>query len=104
MSEVSLKPRNAYVHTPKSRRLFGLQEPPTFYPTKEDFKDTYQYIESIAEEGVKYGIIKIVPPPSWNPKFAVDIGVGCPFWFVSIIVLWLTLFCSNSNSKPGSRP
>lgn len=76
MSEVAIKPKKAYKHVAKSNRLFNLQEPPTFYPTKEEFKDTYKYIESISEEGAKYGIIKIIPPPSWNPKFAVDVGVG----------------------------
>lgn len=76
MSEVALKPKKPYKHVPKSKRLFGLEEPPTFYPTKEEFKDTYKYIESIAHEGSKYGVIKIVPPVSWNPKLALDIGVS----------------------------
>lgn len=76
LGEVAVKPKKPYQHVPKSHRMFGLQEPPTFYPTKEEFKDAYQYIESIAEEGSKYGVIKIIPPAAWNPKFALDIGVS----------------------------
>lgn len=33
------------------------------------------YVRSIADVGAKYGIIKIVPPESWNPDFAIDTEV-----------------------------
>ncbi|KAA8618227.1 histone demethylase JARID1D [Pyrenophora tritici-repentis] len=57
---------------PKQNRLFGLRESPTYRPTAEQFKDPVQYIQSIREEAQKYGIVKIVPPDSWNPPFAID--------------------------------
>ncbi|KAH9882346.1 hypothetical protein J1614_000582 [Plenodomus biglobosus] len=57
---------------PKPNRMFGLQEAPTYRPTAEQFKDPVQYIQSIREEAQKFGIVKIVPPDSWNPPFAVD--------------------------------
>lgn len=82
MNEVPLKPRKVYKCSPKQQRVFGLKEAPTFYPTKEEFRDTYQYIESIAKEGSKYGAVKIVPPASWNPKLALDIGVGTTDFYV----------------------
>lgn len=59
----------------KSNRLFGLQEAPTFRPTEEEFKDPFEYMRKIAPEGRKYGIVKIVPPNSWNPDFAIDTEV-----------------------------
>ncbi|KAF1935845.1 PLU-1-domain-containing protein [Clathrospora elynae] len=59
-------------HPPKPNRLFGLQESRTYRPTAEQFKDPVQYIQSIREEAQKYGIVKIVPPESWTPPFAID--------------------------------
>lgn len=57
---------------PKSQRMFGLQEAPTYRPTAEQFKDPLAYMQSIHEEAQQYGIVKIVPPDTWNPAFAVD--------------------------------
>lgn len=62
-------------YTEDSKRPFGIPEPPTFYPTTDEFSDSYNYINSIAEEGKKYGIVKVVPPSSWNPSFSLDTGV-----------------------------
>ncbi|KAI8387444.1 hypothetical protein BD560DRAFT_382515 [Blakeslea trispora] len=56
----------------KHPRIFGLQEAPTFYPTKEEFKDPLSYIEKISIEGEKYGIIKIVPPKDYQPEFSLN--------------------------------
>lgn len=61
---------------PKQNRLFGLRESPTYRPTAEQFKDPVQYIQSIRDEAQKYGIVKIVPPDSWNPPFAIDTEVS----------------------------
>lgn len=57
---------------PKPQRMFGLQEAPTYRPTAEQFKDPIAYMQSIREEAQQYGIVKIVPPDTWNPAFAVD--------------------------------
>lgn len=61
---------------PKPNRMFGLQEAPTYRPTAEEFKDPVQYIQTIREEAQKFGIVKIVPPESWNPPFAIDTEVS----------------------------
>lgn len=37
------------------------------------------YIRQISPEGSKYGIVKVVPPDSWNPEFAMDTEVGIMF-------------------------
>lgn len=59
----------------KSNRLFGIEEAPTFYPTRDEFKDPLRYIEKISPEGEKYGIIKIVPPNDYNPDFSLKTEV-----------------------------
>ncbi|CAO0801826.1 unnamed protein product [Mucor circinelloides] len=56
----------------KSNRLFGIQEAPTFYPTNEEFKDPLAYIKSLEVPGSKYGIIKIVPPADYHPRFSLN--------------------------------
>jgi [histone H3]-trimethyl-L-lysine4 demethylase len=62
---------------PKVSRPHGLQEAPTFYPTEEEFRaGPLEYIRKIAEEGSKYGIVKIIPPEGWNPTFAIDTEVS----------------------------
>lgn len=61
----------------KSKRLFGIEEAPTFYPTKDEFKDPLSYIQKISPEGEKYGIIKIVPPKDYNPDFSLKTEVCC---------------------------
>ncbi|KAK9316935.1 PLU-1-like protein-domain-containing protein [Lipomyces starkeyi] len=68
----------AHKPPPKKERVLGLQEAPTYYPSEDEFKDPFKYIVSIADEGKEYGIIKIVPPDSWRPEFALDTE---RFWF-----------------------
>ncbi|CAN8294959.1 unnamed protein product [Cochlearia groenlandica] len=44
-----------------------LEDAPVFYPTEEEFEDTLSYIAKIRPQAEKYGICRIVPPPSWKP-------------------------------------
>ena len=46
---------------------------PVFEPTEEQFKDPLAYISSIRAEGEKFGIVKIRPPPSFQPPFALSV-------------------------------
>jgi [histone H3]-trimethyl-L-lysine4 demethylase len=47
------------IEVPKTKRPMGLQEAPTFWPNEKEWADPLAYIQSIAEEGRKYGIIKV---------------------------------------------
>lgn len=60
---------------PKQNRLFGIPEAPSYYPTEEEWREPMEYMRKIAPEGSKYGIVKIVPPESWNPSFAINTEV-----------------------------
>lgn len=53
----------------------GIKEAPTFRPTEDEWKSPMTYIQGIAEEGSRYGIVKIIPPDGWNPDFAIDTEV-----------------------------
>lgn len=59
----------------KWARPHNLQEGKTFRPTEDEFKDPFQYMQKIAPEGRKFGIVKIIPPDGWNPDFAIDTEV-----------------------------
>ena len=61
--------------TRKRIRPHGLQDAPTFRPSEEEFADPHRYIQKISSEGQKYGAVKIIPPDSWKPDFAVDTEV-----------------------------
>jgi [histone H3]-trimethyl-L-lysine4 demethylase len=47
------------VEVPKQNRPMGLQEAPTYWPTEKEWADPVGYIQSIADEGKKYGIVKV---------------------------------------------
>lgn len=52
-------------------------EAPTFYPTEEEFADPIAYIDSIRRRGGEAaGVACVVPPPSWDPPFALERGTS----------------------------
>jgi hypothetical protein len=65
-----------YEDPSKESRKTDILEAPVLYPTPEEFKDPYAYIESIAHIGHRYGIIKIVPPEGWRPSFVLNTEVS----------------------------
>ncbi|KAL7324721.1 hypothetical protein PS15p_209871 [Mucor circinelloides] len=68
----TVKTKSQEPEVDKPNRLFGIQEAPTFYPTKEEFKDPLAYIKSLEGPGSKYGIIKIVHPADYHPEFSLN--------------------------------
>lgn len=61
--------------TPRTNRMFNLPNAPIYRPTEEEFRDPMEYMRKIAPEGSKYGIVKVVPPSTWNPSFAINTEV-----------------------------
>jgi len=49
---------------------------PTFHPTEEEFRDPVAFIQSIRAAGEAAGAVCIVPPPSWDPPFALERGTN----------------------------
>lgn len=46
-----------------------IPEVPVYYPTEEEFRDFASCMARIEEMGAQHmGLVKIVPPPSWNPR------------------------------------
>lgn len=78
--------------TPRTRpRIFGLQEAPTYHPTELEFKDPIRYIQSIRPEAEKFGIVKIVPPDTYKPGFAINTKVYSMMDFIIFYCLTLEL-------------
>ncbi|RUS89616.1 hypothetical protein EGW08_002634 [Elysia chlorotica] len=48
-------------------------EAPVFTPSEEEFADPLAYIAKIRPVGLQTGIVKIKPPPDWQPPFAVNV-------------------------------
>ena len=57
---------------PPRIHIHGISEAPTYRPSDEDWRDPLEYLRQIEPEGRRYGIVKIIPPDSWNPDFAID--------------------------------
>ena len=55
----------------KGRTTSPLQVPEcvTYRPTWEEFQNFEKYVEFLESEGAhKAGIVKVIPPPEWNPR------------------------------------
>uniref|UniRef100_A0ACD5TPE0 Uncharacterized protein n=2 Tax=Avena sativa TaxID=4498 RepID=A0ACD5TPE0_AVESA len=53
-------------HPDESHRP-DIDDAPVFTPTEEEFKDAIGYIMRIRPQVEKYGVCRVVPPPSWKP-------------------------------------
>ncbi|CAH1736653.1 unnamed protein product [Aphis gossypii] len=63
--KVALKKKSA-------KECSDMLDAPTFYPSEEDFKDPLEYFEIIKPVAQKYGICRVVPPPSFKPECKVS--------------------------------
>ncbi|XP_014675758.1 PREDICTED: lysine-specific demethylase 5C-like [Priapulus caudatus] len=48
-------------------------ECPVYHPLGDDWLDPLGFIAKIRPEAEKHGICKIIPPPEWQPPFAIDV-------------------------------
>jgi len=56
-----------------SKDFSKVKDMQVFYPSEEEFKDPIKYIETLFYEDVwKFGVIKIIPPPSFKPEFSFN--------------------------------
>ncbi|PSC70309.1 lysine-specific demethylase JMJ16 [Micractinium conductrix] len=54
----------------------GVEPAPVFRPTPEEFRDPIAYVSKIRPQAEKYGLAHIVPPPGWDPPFALERGTN----------------------------
>jgi histone demethylase JARID1 len=74
--DLSTVERKVRKDSPKANRPYGLQDAPTYRPTRAEFKDPAKYIRSIEKTACQFGIVKIVPPDDWQPPIATDTKVS----------------------------
>jgi [histone H3]-trimethyl-L-lysine4 demethylase len=63
------------------KRLFGLEDCPVYYPTKEEWDDPMGFVRKITPTAEEYGICKIVPPEHWKMPFVTNTEVQSRFFF-----------------------
>jgi hypothetical protein len=60
----------------EGRPQSGVADAPTFRPTAEEFADPIAYISRITPLAEPHGLAHIVPPPGWQPPFALERGTN----------------------------
>jgi histone demethylase JARID1 len=54
-----------------SCRMDDVDPVPSYYPTEAEWEDPLAFVAKIRPEAERYGICRIVPPPSWRPPFSL---------------------------------
>lgn len=67
------------VWEPSERVSVDIPHVPTYRPTEEQFGDPLSFIASIRAEAERFGVCRIVPPPSWAPRFSIPNAEGILF-------------------------
>lgn len=103
--ERKCKPLAGSPESATRKHFGGIPEAPTFRPTEEEWKNPYAYMKSIEAEGKRHGIIKIIPPETWNPDFVIDTEVSRTITHGIYDVFGSTFSHSGSafTSRQGSR-
>ena len=78
MEMIATAQKNSLIDQTKKDDISELGELLTVYPTEEEFKNPFQFIEKVYKEAVESGNdqggVKIVPPSSWAAQWEFNPG------------------------------
>jgi len=47
-------------------------EAPVLRPSEEEFAEPWRFLASVRPLLEQYGLVRVIPPPTWKPRFMLD--------------------------------